>query len=356
MNVLLLLSHAVEEYDQVKLLSGLGYDVFSIGAYSEPANPGVMLRPAIPEAPDHPDLRDACQARREEMEALHGSPRNRIDWAKFLLPDAVLEWADTIICHHFEHTWLVPQWERLRDHRVIWRTVGQSTEYNETMMAPYRAAGLQIVRYSPNEQHIPGYAGEDALIRFYKDPDEWSGWTGEDEVAIHLAQHTPVARERDRWINFPFFEAVTEGFPSAFAGSHSELAGGMGELSYDEMRAFLRRSRVYIYTGTQPASYTLGLLEAMMTGIPVVSITPQFMDIFPYGPLLFEGADIAGCSGAGATPEQVIRNTRDIVGACMGRGPGPYSYATGASKWVRKRAIATFGREVVGAAWRDFLG
>jgi hypothetical protein len=30
--------------------------------------------------------------------------------------------------------------------------------------------GLEIVRYSPMERNIPGYIGEDALIRFYKDP------------------------------------------------------------------------------------------------------------------------------------------------------------------------------------------
>jgi glycosyltransferase involved in cell wall biosynthesis len=56
------------------------------------------------------------------------------------------------------------------------------------------------------------------------------------------------------------------------------------------MRAYLRKIRAYVYTGTQPASYTLGLIEAMMTGVPVVSIGPESMWV----PDLFEGHEIVG--------------------------------------------------------------
>src|SRR5438477_8393397 len=167
--IVLLLAHAIEEYDQLKLLSELGYDVFSIGGYIDPAHPHVDVRPALPEVRFHPELKAAV----DEL----GTADN-LDAAKRHIPERILEWADTIIVHHYEHAWLFPQWERLREHRVIWRTVGQSVEGNERLMAPLKSEGLQIVRYSPKERNIPGYAGEDALIRFYKDPDEWKGWRG----------------------------------------------------------------------------------------------------------------------------------------------------------------------------------
>ena len=51
MNLLLLLAHSIAEYDDVRMFSDLGYDVFSIGAYTNPANPGDNLRPALPGAP-----------------------------------------------------------------------------------------------------------------------------------------------------------------------------------------------------------------------------------------------------------------------------------------------------------------
>jgi hypothetical protein len=80
------------------------------------------------------------------------------------------------------------------------------------------------------------------------------------------------------------------------------------------MRATLRRARAYLYTGTQPASYTLGLIEAMMTGVPVVSIGPSWMRVFPYGHELFEGHELA--TGDDTTPavQRMLRPTLDDLG------------------------------------------
>ena len=39
MNVLLLTSHSIAEYDDLRMLTDLGYNVFSIGAYTDPRNP-----------------------------------------------------------------------------------------------------------------------------------------------------------------------------------------------------------------------------------------------------------------------------------------------------------------------------
>lgn len=352
--VLLLLAHAIEEYDQVALLSGLGYDVFSIGAYSDPAHPDVDVRPPLPNAPDHPELREACHAKRvehvergrEKVLTLDG-PRDPVDWAKADLPAAVFDWADVIICHHFEHTWLWPQWPRLREKRVIWRTVGQSVEHNEWMMAPLRRDGLQVVRYSPKERNIPGYAGEDALIRFYKDPDEWTGWTGEESVVINVTQNL---RDRHPFTNYEFWDQATQGLPRMPLGPGSETHGGAGSLTYEEMRGWLRRARAYLYTGTQPASYTLGLIEAMMTGIPVVSIGPAWMRVFPYGPLLFEGHELAPCDGGSDhnDPAEALAHLALLLSA-------PAAAET-ESRLMRERAIGTFGKATVAAAWRDFLG
>ncbi len=342
MNIVLLLAHSIEEYDQVKLLSSLGYDVFSLGAYSDPAHPGDDARPPLPDVPDHPELREACDEYRRLMADLYGPAKDKVDWAKYVLPDAVFDWADVIICHHLEHTWLLPDWPRLREKRVIWRTVGQSVEHNERLMAPLRRQGLQIVRYSPKERNIPGYAGEDALIRFYKDPAEWYGWTGENAVVLNISQHSDKPHERDRWLNWPFFLEATAGLPTLIAGNNSETSGGIGRVGYDDMRALLRTSRCYLYTGTQPASYTLGLIEAMMTGIPVVSIGPEHMQIFPYGPKLFEGHELAG--DWDDNPAVVRQHLEILLRTPLVGDEG------------RDWAIENFGRDKIAAQWRAFLG
>lgn len=342
--IVLLLAHSIEEHDQLRLLSGLGYEVFSIGGYIDPRSPHDSKRPPL-DIPFYPDLKAAV----DEL----GTDDN-LDAAKRHIPDAILAWADTIICHHYEHTWIVPQWDRLRDHRVIWRTVGQSVGGNEAMMAPLHKEGLEIVRYSPKERNIPNYAGETALIRFYKDPAEWHGWTGEWPGVINITQHL---RQRDPYTNYGFWAEATRGLarpniddippPYAMAlGPGSEAIGGPGELTYSEMQGWLRRSRAYLYTGTQPASYTLGLIEAMMTGIPVVSIGPSWMKVFPYGPDLFEGHEIALMAADDpAAARHAIQMLLDspILAA--------HQSAEG-----RQRAIELFGYETIREQWRRYLG
>ena len=120
------------------------------------------------------------------------------------------------------------------------------------------------------------------------------------------------------------------------------------------MLDWLRVARCYLYTGTQPASYTLGLIEAMMTGTPVVSIGPQFMDVFPYGPDLFEGWQIVHGWGEGQSLPRgdVLAWARGLLWNYLSdRGQ-----ARIASKAMRQWAIELFGRERVGAQWRAFLG
>jgi len=44
-----------------------------------------------------------------------------------------------------------------------------------------------------------------------------------------------------------------------------------GKLEYHEMKREMRDNRLFFYGGTHPASYTLAFMEAMMTGMPIVS-------------------------------------------------------------------------------------
>lgn len=347
MRILLLLAHAIEEYDQVRLLSGLGYEVFSLGGYIDPAHPHDPKRPALPDVPTYPDLKAV-------VDGLGTADNLRA--AKEHIPDALIDWADAIIVHHYEHAWLWPQYDRLAHKRVIWRTVGQSVEHNESLATPFRARGLQIVRYSPKERAIPGYAGEDALIRFYKDPVDYGGWTGELPVVVNITQHLI---QRHPYTNWLFWEQATRHLPLYHEGARdpadtfrlplgpgSEEIGGPGELTYPDMLDWLRRARVYLYTGTQPASYTLGIIEAMMTGTPVVSIGPGHMGIFPYGPALFEGHELAG------NGHELPERARWSVDALL----ADPSLAREVSTLTRERAVELFGRATIAAQWRDFLG
>lgn len=345
MNVLLALSHSIEEYDQVRLFHELGISVASLGGYIDPAHPHDDKRPALAQVPMVAVVKQAVDGL--------GQPDN-LRAAQERIPEAVLDWADVIVFHHYLDRLYgqfdrIERWLREKSHRrVIWRTVGQSVDGNEFTAQQYRNRGMEIVRYSPKERNIPNYAGEDALIRFYKDPDEWNGWTGETEAVGNVTQDL---QRRDPYTNWGFWRAATEGLPTLPAGPGSENIGGLGSLAYDQMRDYLRRTRVYLYTGTQPASYTLGLIEAMMTGVPIVSIGPQYMRIFPYGPTLFEGHELAmsetpdGNDWRGYSAEEANRHLRFFL-----------DHPNDHSALFRAKAIELFGKANIARQWAAYLG
>ena len=333
------LSHSIESFDMMKLYHSIGHEVFDVGGLIDPRSPHDDKRPALPDVPFYPELKAAVDA--------IGSPDN-LGAAQSHLPDALLEWADTIVYHHYLDR-LYIQWPRIRDwlrgdsnRRVIWRSVGQSVEGNERTAVPFRREGLERVAYSPKEQNIPGYAGHDALIRFYVDPDEWHGWIGSEERVIQVTQHL---RQRDPYTNWGFWDAATRGLPNMPLGPGSEAIGGPGSLSYADMQEWLRTARAYLYTGTQPASYTLGLIEALMTGIPVLSIGPSHMGIFPYGPDLFEGHELA--SGWTDHPETAATQLRLLL--------DDHAEAKRVSEHQRQRAIEMFGMDRIKAEWTAYL-
>jgi glycosyltransferase involved in cell wall biosynthesis len=159
----------------------------------------------------------------------------------------------------------------------------------------------------------------------------------------------PEPHGRDDALNWRFWEEATEGLPRTFAGPGSEKIGGLGALPYDEMRDYLRRIRAYLYTGTQPASYTLGLIEAMMTGVPVVSIGPDHMT---WQRDLFEGHELVADRRRGVRGPDDPGEAREMLRYLLRVGDG----RSDVGAWTRATAIELFGIETVGPQWREFLG
>jgi len=333
MNVLLLTSHSIAEYDDLRMLTDLGYDTFSIGAYTDPSSPSDDKRPAL-DAPYFADLAALCETQRQT----YGDPGANIDWAKARLHPDIIDWADVIICHHFPERWLVPQWEQIRRKRVIWRTCGQSAPDGSLEAIMRHLHGLEIVRYSPKERSLPSFAGETALIRFGKYPDDYPVWRGDDAVVGNVTQH--MAQRGDA-CGFRFWTEATQGLSVRPAGPGSEvLRGGIGSLMYDAMLDYLRDVRTYLYTGTQPASYTLGLMEAMFVGTPIVSIGAQSFGL----PTLFEGAEIT--FDAQDDPDEARRSLALYL-------ESPNDTVAGMQRY---RANALFGMDTIGPQWTALLG
>ena len=218
--------HSILEHSEVKLFHELGYDVFSPGAYWNKQGDG--MRPALPELDYDPYLVEQWKKHEEVHPELDG---------KSYITKEIAKLFDVIIVMHTPQ-WITQNWNNLRHaRRIIWRTIGQSVASVEKSISPFRDQGLEIVRYSPMEANIPEFAGQDGLIRFYKDPEEYCGWTGEKERVMTIAQHM---EERDSACNFRFFEETTQSFDRLLIGPGSEnLSFGTGKIPFEEMKQSL---------------------------------------------------------------------------------------------------------------------
>lgn len=266
-NILYLSTHEILEADEISLFTEQGHNVFSMGAYQN-SNRGGTLRGEVKNLYQNEELKHIG-----------------LECSKENIRHELIDWADYIIVMHnppiegspYAQTWIVNNWPMFKYKKVVWRSIGQSISRIEKELSLYRDQGLKIIRYSPRERTIPFYAGEDAIIRFYKDPEEYKGWTGENKVLINFSQSM---KQRADDCGYKQFMQVSQGFNTKVYGPGNESFGDMwgGCVSHDEQKKVLRESRVYFYFGTAPASYTLALMEAMMTGIPVVAAGPKFSE------------------------------------------------------------------------------
>jgi len=203
LKLLYLSCHSVLEYDEIKLFKEIGIDVFSHGVYRDPNSPGDNKRPGIKWDVDQNllDLSNKCE--------------------KENLTREMIEPFDAVMVMHVPD-WVINNWEIMKDKIVIWRSIGQNTIDYERILEQARREGLKIIRYSPRERTIPGFIGEDAMIRFYKDPDDFGPYTGEKNQVFNISQSF---KQRASLLNYEVWDEATKGLSRKVAGSENEPLG-----------------------------------------------------------------------------------------------------------------------------------
>lgn len=351
MRILYLSCHSVLEFDELSLLTELdsnlpenhrlGIEAFSMGAYSNPTQSGDYMRSVIAKGRFYPDLYSV--AMQSDKDNLH---------------DELIKWCDVVWFMHNsaipgqkeQQRWLVRNWQKIQKYKkkAIWRSIGQSTPEIEKELAEYRAKGLKIVRYSPLEEKIPNYAGSDALIRFAKDKYEFTGWTGNTQQVIAVAQSF---KKRGEHLGYSLFEKVTYGLNRKVYGTENADLGDVngGSPSYEELKATLRDARCMFYYGTQPAPYTLSLIEAMLTGVPIVAVGKTLRNtIYPWES--YEVPDIIG-NGINGFVSDDVGELRGYVELLL----NDPDTARRIGEAGRDTAIKLFDRSVITQQWADFL-
>lgn len=326
--------HSILEYDELKLLTDLGHDVFSNGAYLDPAGHISLPRPGVP------------KAIKWELVA-----RLAADTPKTALTPDMIDPFDAIIVMHTPEQ-LIGNWPQFKasGKRIIWRTIGQSTPAVEKRLAPLRAEGLEIVRYSPKEEKIGGYIGADAMIRFYKDPGEYCGWVGDSDQVVNFTQSL---KGRGPFVHYDEIMGSLVGYNSKIYGTGNDDLGQWngGEVSYRKAIDILRHARAYLYAGTWPASYTLSFIEAWMLGIPVVALSKQFAHLRQFEQIDFYEVDELIEHGVTGFVANSIPEARSYIDKLL----GDYDLAKTISTNARHAAIDIFGQDKIANQWREFL-
>jgi hypothetical protein len=325
MRILYLPNHGVLEYDELRIFSTFAASVFSAGLYVDPAMPTVRVRPALPEVPRNHVA--------EEIWAREGLTRTTC-----LLSADFLRCFEVVVAVHDKPS--LNYLASVSGPPVFLRMIGQSLERHEAKLAALRSK-FRIVRYSPGERYIPGYAGEDALIRFGKFMDDFGPWTGEDRQVVSfygsLARRKPAA-------SFDFYDAATRPFPRTMYGNR-DTEWSRGRVAPEAMRDIYRRAYVYFCLHTHPASYTLNLMEAMASGCPIVTLGRGVTPSRPHVPQAYEVPDMIG--GCVDTPEDAHRLIRSLfANPDLARQHGEMN---------RANAIELFSVDKIAAQWQSAL-
>lgn len=341
MKILYLSCHSILEHDEVSLFNELRYEIFSPGAFVEPLNPGdASLRPGIQGLVYNQDIVNQWH----RLCAQHPGEDGKNHLTKEFVDNF-----DCVIVMHLPR-WIQLNWDVMKHKRVIWRTIGQSVASTEASLKPYRDQGLEIVRYSPREIHIPGFIGQDAMIRFYKNETEYGPWNGDNERVITFAQSM---KQRGSHCGYEIFKVVTDPFDRALFGPGNDSEPWMyGKVSFDQLKKEMRDNRAYFYTGTHPASYTLNFIEAFMTGIPIVAIGSKYGNAdWCRNHNLYEIQDfiINGQNGLISDDLNELRSYIDILLKSK-----DIAYQLG--KNGRETAIQLFGKQKISKQWREYLG
>jgi hypothetical protein len=337
MKILYLSCHEILEYDELKLLSELGHEVYSLGAYTMPGGQENRKRPPLPKLPYRPHFIEL--ATRYNQDNIH--------------PE-MLEMVDAVIIMHVPE-WIEKNWPVFepfikRGGRVIWRSIGQSTPSVENRLRQFKDAGMQVVRYSPKEETIKGQIGCDAMIRFGKDPDEFNHWNG---AQVQVINFTQSMLQRAKFCGWDVTKAVTRNFPVKIFGPGNEDLGRLngGLLNFEDQKQALRDNRVYFYHGTYPASYTLSFIEAWMTGIPMVAVGPAYgngrdfpnQDTYEIQDFISNGINGFCSDDIDAMQEFIKKLLND------------HEFAKQISFMGRQRAIEIFNVKEVKDRWSKFL-
>ena len=338
-DILIISVHPTLEFDEIMLFQEMGHRVCSLGFYFD--SDYNELRP-------NPFLKVNKQWLDNVSMVFHRSGCKMSEGPdSWIISKEFCDLFDIIIVHH-NFRFIESNWDVLRNKKVIWRTVGQELHWAENAMRKYREDGVYIVRWSNEEQDIPGYCGCDMVIHACKKETDFIDWIGDDESVITFNNNFV---QRKKALNYDFYiKSLGDNIPRKLFGLNNlGVPGNLGVISYSEQLKVLGNGRVSFVTGTYPAPYTLGFVECWMSGIPVVHVGRSVFSLA--GDVVTFEIDkliINGVNGILVNTEKEAQKTLSLL-------LNDFDMAKELSVNGRKSAIKEFGVEQAKAKWEELF-
>ncbi len=226
---------------------------------------------------------------------------------------------------------------------TIWHFNGQMHQGYGVVAQQVLDHGGRVVCYCEQEADLfPGMRLP--AIPFGKDPEEWHGWEGVEPSVLYVANALPRRAEA---CHFETFKRTIIPGKWWLGGKQNEELGDRARcFPFDEFKRQMRRSRAFFNLGTIPAAYTLGVIEAAMTGMPILTEWYEHPEgCAPYSvPDLLGGGCIAWRTATPAKVERVIgdgwraQRRREVM-----------------SRKAREAAVKHFALDKVAAQWRTLI-
>jgi len=331
-----IVGHDILEYNNLKLFSTLGYEVFTPSVYMDPKNPD-PTKPYLPNL----DLNVNKEILDEFLRLNLGGYRypNKLKISKSFIDkfDIILvSWIKDVLIDEED-------WKLIKDKLVIYQSLGQSSKGREYRIAKWRAEkGIKIVRISDKERNFPLYGGEDAIIDLDIDCNYYTGWVGNDSSVLTI---NSSVFQRSLACNSNQYLEVVNKFNKKLYGTGNDPSAASfikGTASKEELLAELITCRAFFSLGTKPCPVVLSFKEAMSTGIPVVT----------WGPRL-GGPTYAACdyieNGVNGFYSDNLEELKSYLRLLL----NDYEFSKSISINSRKTAIEHFSTEVISKKWES---
>lgn len=338
--------HPTLEYNDLSLFTEMGIQCFSTGIYADVHSPSLLAswrKSSVPNMNiDTESLNIFNRDNPTYHRSLIGYNRPRLNLSKDLVGRF-----DVVICNSFTH-YVQDNWNSLKDTPTIWRTYGDSSPQQELEMNSLVLQGLKVVRGTSNELDKPN-ACEGSVISCHIDEDWYNGWTGEDSVVLSFQNAFHIRR----------LEAMGQAYLRIRNKSKAvfELYGDhphpmvKGFLNFEDQLKAYQRSRVYFSIGSHPAPITYNFMEAMTTGMPVVTFGYKIGKAPKDGvPSYYQVPEFIenGITGFYSDNEDELREIiEDLLENQVLRED--------VSKAARKSAISMWGKETIKEKWKKYL-